>query len=268
MVRYGEEGEQSTLLLRTPGGVARALPADTPSPAMILRPLRSGTIADLEPGGGEAAEVLPVRSRIEPERCRSCGRCVDVCPFHALSLAPGSRAPVTLEPSLCRGCGLCSAVCPTQTALQSALAPEWWADRFDRVAAAEPETERDTCLILACQRRAGALEKSFEEHGLRFEVVRFRCVGQIDAGTMLELYRRPFRGILVAGCSTGRCRFGKGARLAGEQLERAESIIAALGLGTSRLMADWSANRAGDLLDGAVERLIARGVDPVDGGGH
>jgi len=110
--------------------------------------------------------------------------------------------------------------------------------------------------VLACQRRAGALERGFEQAGIHVEVIRFRCVGQVDAGMLLELHRQGARGILVAGCRTRRCRFGSGAELAVEQIERARALLGLFGVGKDCIVADWSQNRAEDPLDPPLRRLV------------
>lgn len=234
MVRAGT-GE--AFLLRATGAVTLPLSASSAAAGRL-----TGTVRD------DAVGILPVRSRIDPARCRLCGRCVDVCPFGAVSLADSSAK---LDPASCRGCGLCSAVCPTGAATQSALSPEWWSDRLDDVIG----TRRADMLVLACQRRAGALETAFEDNGLRAAVIRLRCIGQVDAGMLLELSRQAFQQVLVAGCVNDRCRFGNGSRRAGEQLARAQEILHSLGIESGRLLADWSPDRASDPLEPAVARL-------------
>jgi ferredoxin len=245
-----------TLLLRTPGIVARSLPSDVVTAARLLHPIAP----EFDAKAGTAAAILPVRSRLEPERCRKCGRCVDVCPFDALSFVGGDgdteKAVLHLEAALCRGCGLCSAVCPTHSALQSALSEEWWSDRLDAVLAAQ---DHHGSVVLACQRRAGSLEKSYDEHGARIDVIRLRCVGQITAGMLLELYAQRFRRIIVAGCISERCRFTEGSRLAGEQVTGAQEILRSMGMDPSRIVADWSADRAGDPVDRAVDACSVEG---------
>ena len=57
----------------------------------------------------------PIVSTSDPNLCRACGECVEVCEFHALELQeiePGRMAAVANE-ALCKGCGSCAAVCPT-----------------------------------------------------------------------------------------------------------------------------------------------------------
>ena len=44
------------------------------------------------------------------KECVSCGACVKVCPFDAISIYKGLHASVNSEK--CVGCGKCAAVCP------------------------------------------------------------------------------------------------------------------------------------------------------------
>ncbi len=52
------------------------------------------------------------------DQCDGCALCINVCPFHALSISkknksnPESKTVVTTDPALCQGCGLCAATCP------------------------------------------------------------------------------------------------------------------------------------------------------------
>jgi heterodisulfide reductase subunit A len=57
----------------------------------------------------------PAVAVVEPELCRACGACVDVCPYMApkiVEAAPGVYA-AEINASLCKGCGTCASWCPT-----------------------------------------------------------------------------------------------------------------------------------------------------------
>jgi len=192
------------------------------------------------------------------DRCRACGRCLDACAFHALSLDESDpTARVRIESSICRGCNLCSSVCPTHTLTPNALSAEWWTSHLDSALglSLEKDANGGRDLVLACQRRAGSLERAIENHGAKVEVIRFRCVGQLDAGMLLEIYRRPVRRILVAGCMTERCRFNKGSSLAIAQIEKARKMVEQLGLDSSKILSNWSPSRVEDPLAAAVAIL-------------
>jgi len=52
--------------------------------------------------------------RVDPERCRGCGRCADICPFDAVSLMPNDLGGYTAQVLHynCVGCGGCVGRCP------------------------------------------------------------------------------------------------------------------------------------------------------------
>lgn len=262
MMRSGSAeslGESTTVLIRAPSSVALNLETRAATAAQLLPESRPRLLSEIGSREGERVELLPVRAHVDGSLCRACGMCVEVCPFDAIE--PGNASTVgdsaRIEPALCRGCNLCVGVCPTGAAQPTALSPVWWGSRLDdafRVA--------DPFVVLACQRRAGALESSLLQHGAHIEVIRFRCVGQIDAGMLLDLKRLGARAVLVAGCSSERCRFDTGARLAAEQTEWARSMIEHLGGDPSCLKSDWSGDRGSDRLELPILDLVAANLKP------
>lgn len=79
---------------------------EEPNAHIILKPRLSGQ---------EAVRVrVPV---IEQERCTLCGRCADVCAFHALVVLPQE---VMVFSTMCHGCGGCWHLCPA-----GAIHPGW-----------------------------------------------------------------------------------------------------------------------------------------------
>ncbi|NLX01942.1 MAG: 4Fe-4S binding protein [Syntrophomonadaceae bacterium] len=45
---------------------------------------------------------------INPEKCSTCGLCIDVCPVEAIN----PYGVYQIDSSLCTGCGLCQESCP------------------------------------------------------------------------------------------------------------------------------------------------------------
>jgi heterodisulfide reductase subunit A-like polyferredoxin len=55
---------------------------------------------------------------VDQDRCRGCGRCVNICAYQAITL---HRNPVggwhaDVDEAVCKGCGCCIAVCPSNAA--------------------------------------------------------------------------------------------------------------------------------------------------------
>ncbi len=66
-------------------------------------------------------QVLRLKPRIDSSKCNLCGRCIQVCPEHALALIPDKG--VILIETLCGGCGCCVLVCD-QGAIVEDYVPE------------------------------------------------------------------------------------------------------------------------------------------------
>ena len=52
---------------------------------------------------------------VDEEKCNTCGKCREVCAYHAIAVIPssnGDKGSVLIFPHLCHGCGACSLLCP------------------------------------------------------------------------------------------------------------------------------------------------------------
>jgi len=63
----------------------------------------------------DTVALEPTTCTIEPALCRACGRCAEICDYHAPSLVITDSGYQTAEinQALCKGCGTCASWCPT-----------------------------------------------------------------------------------------------------------------------------------------------------------
>jgi len=63
----------------------------------------------------ETITLAPITSRVIEEYCRGCGRCAEVCEFHAIELVEKEKGTfiAQVNEAMCKGCGTCVAACPT-----------------------------------------------------------------------------------------------------------------------------------------------------------
>ena len=64
----------------------------------------------LQPTLQERREVGQMVPEVDPEACIYCGRCAEVCQYHAIAVV---EEKVLVFPELCHGCGSCTLNCPT-----------------------------------------------------------------------------------------------------------------------------------------------------------
>ncbi|MFV2072017.1 MAG: FAD-dependent oxidoreductase [Thermoanaerobaculales bacterium] len=92
------------------------------------------TVAQASAAAAKAAVFLafdqvrldPAVAVVDPDVCRGCGQCVDICEFQAPSLVethPGVFS-AEINASLCKGCGTCASWCPS-----GAIAARHFTDR-------------------------------------------------------------------------------------------------------------------------------------------
>jgi heterodisulfide reductase subunit A-like polyferredoxin len=73
-----------------------------------------------------AASIMPRGPRqsrgytvvVDMALCRGCGRCINVCPYNAISFQENNVGGwyAVVDEALCKGCGNCISVCPTNAA--------------------------------------------------------------------------------------------------------------------------------------------------------
>jgi len=81
---------------------------EEPNAAIFVKPVIEGQ--------EEVGILLP---EVDPALCTHCGRCAEVCAFHAIAVF-GEK--VLVFPQLCHGCGSCTYNCPTG-AIQERMSP-------------------------------------------------------------------------------------------------------------------------------------------------
>lgn len=64
----------------------------------------------IRPDWSESRAVTVLVPEVNEGRCDACGRCAEVCAFHAIAVAGGK---VRIFPELCHGCGACAYFCHT-----------------------------------------------------------------------------------------------------------------------------------------------------------
>jgi heterodisulfide reductase subunit A len=67
------------------------------------------------PMTNKSVTVEPIISQVDENICRGCGRCVEVCEYHAPELVKleSGQTVSRINSAVCKGCGTCCAACPS-----------------------------------------------------------------------------------------------------------------------------------------------------------
>jgi len=80
------------------------------------------TVAQASAAAGKAMSVIsrgrvviePTTAQVNEALCQACGRCEEICDFHAPRVVSKDGVRVSsVDGALCKGCGACAVVCPT-----------------------------------------------------------------------------------------------------------------------------------------------------------
>ena len=104
-------------------------PGTTPISGLFLTSTPGIQISQRKGGSAAAmlaAAVMPRGPRqskgftvvVDEQRCRGCGRCIEICPYRAVSFKPNEVGGwhAIVDEALCKGCGNCISICPSNAA--------------------------------------------------------------------------------------------------------------------------------------------------------
>jgi sarcosine oxidase, subunit alpha len=166
---------------------------------------------------------IPICS-VDPELCRGCGVCEEVCPFSIprVTLDKEGRPTARISPTTCVGCGICAGACPTGAITQEenrALKnlPD---ELFKR-------DLKDKYVVFACSR--SPLPESAEE------LVSVSCIGRVGIETILYCLAAGASGIGMMCRDRLTCPYKQGGDLGEERTLIARQLASYCGLNEERI---------------------------------
>ena len=195
--------------------VAQALPTDAGAPASSHTAWRPLALAQL------VAEV-------DPAHCSGCRRCVEDCPYAAITMVPHPNGKLGMElaqvrSDLCASCGICVGSCPSSTPFRSAQVlhtgidmPQWPIDalRQQMVAGLKALTGPQRYVVFGCAQGA-LLDTLAADDVLALPLV---CTGLLPPAFLEYALRAGASGVMIVTCREGGCEFRLGERWTRERL--------------------------------------------------
>jgi len=174
------------------------------------------------------------------QKCTSCGRCTQECPFGALEVNE-KRNPV-LNPNRCRRCGICMGACPVQIISFADYSVDILSAMIKSVEIPEGDPDKPRILALACENDAyPALDMAGInrlEYPASIRVVPVRCIGSVNSVLVTDAVSRGFDGVALLGCKSGedyQCHFIQGSELLEKRMANMRETLGRLMLEPERV---------------------------------
>jgi quinone-modifying oxidoreductase subunit QmoB len=208
------------------------------------------------------------------QKCTSCGRCTQECPFGALELDDKKRP--TLDPNRCRRCGICMGACPVQIISFDDYSVDMLSSMISAVDVPLDDEDKPRILAFACENDAyPALDMAgINRHHspVCVRVIPVRCLGSVNSILITDALSRGFDGVALLGCKSGddyQCHFIHGSELSGMRMGNVQETLDRLALESERVevieVEISDADRVAGMLEGFVEKIQAVGLNPFKG---
>lgn len=208
------------------------------------------------------------------QKCTSCGRCTQECPFGALEL--DERKHPVLNTNRCRRCGICMGACPVQIISFNDYSVDMLSTMIRAVEIPEGDEEKPRILVLACENDAYPALDMAGINRLRYpssvRVIPVRCLGSVNSILIADAVSRGFDGVALLGCKPGedyQCHFIRGSELLETRMGNVRETLGRLALEPERVqvmeVAISESEKIPPMLDEFVRTIKTIGPNPMKG---
>jgi quinone-modifying oxidoreductase subunit QmoB len=195
------------------------------------------------------------------QKCTSCGRCTQECPFGALELND-KKNPV-LNPNRCRRCGICMGACPVQIISFNDYSVDMLSSMIRAVEIPEGDDEKPRILAFCCENDAyPALDMAGIQrlqYPASVRVIPVRCLGSVNSILIADAVSRGFDGVALLGCKPGedyQCHFIRGSELLQTRMGNVQETLERLALEPERVKVMELAISESDKIPAMLEEFV------------
>ncbi len=188
---------------------------------------------------GEIA-TEPITSEILAQHCKSCGKCAEVCPYHAISVDVKRKTPAVVNSAACSGCGTCAAECVFGAISMNHFTDDQINHQTDALLAENPW---EKVVAFACNwcSYAGAdyAGVSRLQYPPSVHLIRTMCSGRVDEKFIWHAFQKGAPVVLVSGCHIGDCHYINANHWTEKRVAKVRKKMEKLGIRPERLQLEW-----------------------------
>ena len=207
----------------------------------------------------------PITSQVIHERCKSCGRCAEVCPYNAIEVDVKKKTPAVVNTAACAGCGTCAAECPFDAIFMNHYTDNQILTQIDTLLEENPN---EKILAFACNwcSYAGADYAGVAriQYPPNVRLIRTMCSGRVDEKFIWQGFQKGVPIVLVSGCHIGDCHYIDANHWTETRIKKVRKKMAKLGIRPDRLQLEWISAAEGVRFSEVMQRMEAlrRDVTP------
>ena len=207
----------------------------------------------------------PITSQVIHERCKSCGRCAEVCPYNAIEVDVKKKTPAVVNTAACAGCGTCAAECPFDAIFMNHYTDNQILTQIDTLLEENPN---EKILAFACNwcSYAGADYAGVAriQYPPNVRLIRTMCSGRVDEKFIWHGFQKGVPIVLVSGCHIGDCHYIDANHWTETRIKKVRKKMAKLGIRPDRLQLEWISAAEGVRFSEVMQRMEAlrRDVTP------
>jgi len=184
--------------------------------------------------------VEAITSRVDEDKCTSCGICAKVCPYNAITVDKKNKRPAVVIEAACAGCGTCAAECPFDAIEMNHFTDSQILSQVDAILEKEP-LEKVVCFACNWCSYAGADSAGIARlnYPPNIRLIRTMCSGRVDQKFIWKAFEAGAPVVLLSGCHFGDCHYIDANHWTKKRVEKIWKKMEKCGLRKERLQLEW-----------------------------
>ncbi len=184
--------------------------------------------------------VEAITSRVDEDKCTSCGICAKVCPYNAITVDKKNKRPAVVIEAACAGCGTCAAECPFDAIEMNHFTDTQILSQVHAILEKEPK-EKVVCFACNWCSYAGADSAGIARlnYPTNVRLIRTMCSGRVDEKFIWKAFEAGAPVVLISGCHFGDCHYIDANHWTKKRVEKVWKKMEKLGLRKERLQLEW-----------------------------
>ena len=184
--------------------------------------------------------VEAITSRVDEDKCTSCGICAKVCPYNAITVDKENKRPAVVIEAACAGCGTCAAECPFDAIEMNHFTDTQILSQVHAILEKEPK-EKVVCFACNWCSYAGADSAGVARlnYPTNVRLIRTMCSGRVDEKFIWKAFEAGAPVVLISGCHFGDCHYIDANHWTKKRVEKIWKKMEKLGLRKERLQLEW-----------------------------